>query len=71
LTKTLKEMVGKEQLVRSKLAKELNSLCLSLSVCDSVSCAVRLRLYLYLSLIATGLFIEISGVNVPPKNTPL
>jgi len=64
-------MIGKEQLVRSKLAKELNSLCVSLSFL-LVSLAVSVCDYMSVSpfLTAAGLFIEVSGVNVPHKNTP-
>ena len=66
-TKTLKEMIGKEQLVRSKLAKELNSFCVTLSL-SLRSLYVCVPVYVF--LIAAGLFIEVSGVNVPPKNAP-
>jgi len=65
-TKTLKEKVGEEQLVRSELVEELSSL--------SGSSSFFLPLVVLVppcrALIATGLFIEAPGVNVPPKNTP-
>ena len=76
-TKTLKEEVGKEQLVHGKLAEEFSSLLLlsllisplsSLLSSYSVSCVVP-RLCVCL-LIAMGLFIEVPGVIVPPKNAP-